>query len=393
METTLRFHALRAELCAGERTALLALVATQLTLADEAMVRVAALQRGGGSRRTRSDGLRWKGLPRTPRCRVLWQARRPARRDREQRGPSRERAHARRAACAAARRSAWRAPSGTLTPVRRASASAVMAPSEAVQRAISICSGVGGRSCCLMGSPVCLGDWWILGMDLGLGAGFSGWMAISRATDELGRSTEEKTSTKRAEAPPPSSITAAQPGGRPRISSDASSGCARARARPAPVARVRGPPRSATAAELRDQLGRLGHHLTVGDQRREVAQHLLQQLLAPFQTQVGELLGSQQQVDTGRSGPAEQMHDLLGGDRGELVDHHDRRGSESACSAAIVVCRSCTIATPSICASSGRRLLSGRNRRPLALGQRSADRMSAHRPWQGRATAPRLTRP
>ena len=40
------------------------------------------------------------------------------------------------------------------------------------------------------------------------------------------------------------------------------------------------------------------------------------------------------------------------------------------CSAAIVVCRSCTIATPSICASSGRRRLSDRSRRPRAHARR-----------------------
>src|ERR1700722_17759587 len=59
-------------------------------------------------------------------------------------------------------------------------------------------------------------------MEVVFGVGALGRYLTSRR--RLGLSTEEKTSTKRAEVWPPSSITAAQPGDRPRMSSDASSG-------------------------------------------------------------------------------------------------------------------------------------------------------------------------
>ena len=48
-------------------------------------------------------------------------------------------------------------------------------------------------------------------------------------------------------------------------------------------------------------------------------------LSRPGRTQVGELLCAEQQADPGRARAAEQPHHLLGGDRGELVDHDQRR--------------------------------------------------------------------
>ena len=78
-------------------------------------------------------------------------------------------------------------------------------------------------------------------------------------------------------------------------------------------------------ASLAISSAELGDHLAVGDQRGQVADHLLEQPLAPGQPQIGELLRAQQQAEPGRAGAAEQPHHLLGGDRGELVDHHQRR--------------------------------------------------------------------
>src|ERR1700733_8776682 len=93
METTL--HPMRcSELCAGERVSQLALVTTQLTLADEAMARIATLQHG--CRRRAHDQMVCVGLAhRTHINAACLASAQTSPCGREQHWPSREKARAR----------------------------------------------------------------------------------------------------------------------------------------------------------------------------------------------------------------------------------------------------------------------------------------------------------
>jgi hypothetical protein len=75
-----------------------------------------------------------------------------------------------------------------------------------------------------------------------------------------------------------------------------------------------------------DQLGRLGHVLAVGDQRLDVAEHLVAQGVVPGGPEIRELLGRQHQAHARRPAAGEQAADLFGADARELVDHDDGWG-------------------------------------------------------------------
>ncbi len=77
----------------------------------------------------------------------------------------------------------------------------------------------------------------------------------------------------------------------------------------------------ATAATVSTELGTTWRWATSSERLPE---HLLEQPLAARQAQIGELLRAEHEADAGRPRPGEQPHDLLGRDRGELVDHDER---------------------------------------------------------------------
>ena len=62
----------------------------------------------------------------------------------------------------------------------------------------------------------------------------------------------------------------------------------------------------------------------MGDDRLDVAEHLLEQLTAAA-SQIGQLLRRQQQAESGSAGAPEQPRHATGADRRELVDRDQRR--------------------------------------------------------------------
>ena len=82
--------------------------------------------------------------------------------------------------------------------------------------------------------------------------------------------------------------------------------------------------------------------------------YLFLQRLAAGQAQVGELLGAKQQADNRKSTASEEAGEHAGQDDHRKLVRSTTHRARCSCSAATRVCRSCTIAAPSICAGGGR---------------------------------------
>ena len=249
-------------------------------------------------RRTRSGAGRSKALtrhgssPRSPDARrparvMVYRAGCPAS------GRRRESSRARAPASSRARAEA------TVVPWRSARASAVTAPMRATHWMIATRSGEGVWLSRTIATPSCFGKVpGRLGCEIqasmeALGwnrAEFDPWAVSSARTGSLSTAAGWRRCA-HADA-----VTVAQPDHRrPALpethdlirAEDALTG---AGACQPSVAVARGSPGALRSGQARDQLGRVGDDLAVGNQHRQVAHDLLEQPLAPWQAQIGELL-------------------------------------------------------------------------------------------------------